>query len=133
MKSFRRAMPAIVVALAVASLPAQADRQTPPCPTPNPEPIIYSMSASLQPKIIHREKAVYTCKAKEEKIEGRVVLNVVFHESGRVTDIRVIKELPHGLTEQTIGTAYRIKFTPAMKDGKPVSVRGSLVYKFDLY
>ena len=109
MKSFGRAMLAIVVALTVASLPAQADRQTSPCPTPNPEPIIYSMSASLQPKIIHREKAVYTCKAKEEKIEGRVILQVVFNKNGRVTDIIPIKELPYGLTEQVYSSDERWK------------------------
>jgi outer membrane biosynthesis protein TonB len=131
MKPFRRVIPAIVAALAIASLPAQADRQAAPCSTS--EPIVYPMSADLRPRIIHREKAVYTCKAKEEKIEGRVILQVVFNKNGRVTDIIPIKELPHGLTEQAIGTAYLIKFTPAMKDGKPVSVRGSLEYVFDLY
>jgi len=131
MKPFRRAIPAIAIALAIASLPAQADRQTTPCPTP--EPIVYMMTPDLRPKIIHREKAVYTCRAKEEKIEGRVVLQVVFNKNGRIMDIIPIKELPHGLTEQAIGTAYLIKFTPAMKDGQPVSVRGSLEYVFDLY
>jgi TonB family protein len=128
-------MLAIVVVLTIVSLPAQANRQDKqekiPCPTPTP--VVYSMSADLQPKISHQGKALYTVKARDEKIEGRVVLNALFHESGRITDIRIIKELPHGLTEQAIGTAYRIKFTPAMKDGKPVSVRGSLVYDFDLY
>lgn len=131
MKTYRRLMPVIVAALLMASPLAQANRQDKaPCPTP--EPVVYSM-AEFRPKILHQGKALYTVKAKEEKIEGRVVLNVVFHESGRITNITVIKELPHGLTEQAIGTAYRIKFTPAMKDGKPVSVRGSLVYNFDLY
>ena len=132
MKRFRSILFAAITALAVASLPAQANRQEKsPCPTP--EPIVYSMSPDLRPKIARQDKALYTVKARDEKIEGRVVLNALFHESGRITDIRIIKELPHGLTEQAIGTAYRIKFTPAMKDGKPVSVRGSLVYVFDLY
>jgi periplasmic protein TonB len=129
MKSFRWA----VLALAIASLPARADKQTTPCATPTPEPIVYSMSASLRPKIIKQEKALYTVKARDEKIEGRVILQVVFNKNGRITDIAPIKELPHGLTEQAIGTAYMIKFAPAMKDGRPVSVRGSLEYIFDLY
>jgi Gram-negative bacterial TonB protein C-terminal len=102
-------------------------------PPPTPEPIIYPMSADLRPKILHRNKATYTYKAREEKIQGAVILQVVFHESGRITDIKPIRELSHGLTEQAIGTAYMIRFIPAMKDGKPVSVRGSLEFNFNLY
>lgn len=133
MKTPKRIVFIVTVALIIISLPTQANNQTPtPCPTPTPEPIIYS-TAGLMPTIPQRDKALYTVKARDEKIQGTVVLQVVFHQSGRITDIRVIKELPHGLTEQAIGTAYRMKFTPAMKDGKPVSVRGSLVYKFQLY
>ena len=35
-----------------------------------------------------------------------------------------------GLTERAIEAAKRIKFTPAMKDGKPVSVWMQLEYNF---
>ena len=104
-----------------------------PSPSPQPEPIIYSMSDSLRPKIIHRDKAIYTTKARDEKIQGTVVLQVVFHESGKITDITPIRGLPYGLTEQAIGTAYMIKFAPALRDGRPVSVRGNLEYSFNLY
>jgi TonB family protein len=101
--------------------------------SPLSEPAIYPMSDSLRPKILHRDKATYTYKAREEKIQGTVVLQVVFHESGRITDIVTIRGLPQGLTEQAIGTAYGIRFIPAMKDGKPISVRGNLEYAFNLY
>lgn len=103
-----------------------------PTHTPQAEPI-YQMSDALRPKILQRDAALYTVKARDEKIQGRVVLQVVFAANGKLTNIVAIKELPHGLTEQAMGTAYRIKFTPAMKDGKPVSVRGNLEFAFNLY
>ncbi|HZF40058.1 MAG TPA: energy transducer TonB [Blastocatellia bacterium] len=45
----------------------------------------------------------------------------------------IIQGLDHGLTEQAIEAARKIRFTPAMRDGKPVSVIGSLEFTFDLY
>lgn len=107
--------------------------KTTPTPIPTSTPTVYPMTAALKPKILHKEPASYTYKAREEKIQGRVILEVVFHESGRITDIKAIQELPHGLTAQAIGTAHMVRFIPAMKDGKHVSVRGTLEYSFNLY
>jgi hypothetical protein len=36
------------------------------------------------------------------------------------------------LTQKAIEAASKIRFEPAMKDGKPVSVRGNLEYSFRL-
>ena len=40
--------------------------------------------------------------------------------------------LPYGLTEAAIDAGKRIKFQPAVKDGKPVSYWMELVYNFRL-
>ena len=40
---------------------------------------------------------------------------------------------PDGLTEVAIAAARKIKFVPAMKDGKSVSTFVQLEYNFDLY
>jgi hypothetical protein len=49
----------------------------------------------------------------------------------QVQNIRVISGLPYGLTEQAVSAARQIKFTPAMKDGKPVSMWMQLEYNFN--
>src|SRR5262249_52636862 len=111
-----------------------------PPPTPRPsrtqktiaEPAIVPMTANLKPTILYREEARYTKEARSMGVEGTVVLQVVFHANGTITGIKVIRGLPHGLTENAIEAAKKIKFTPAMKDGKPVSVRGSLEFTFNL-
>lgn len=93
---------------------------------------IYEGKADLRPVITYRENANYTKEARDNKVEGNIVLSAVFRRNGKVTDIRVLRGLPHGLTEQAIATVERIRFEPAMKDGQPVSVRGNLEFSFQL-
>lgn len=91
------------------------------------------MTTSLRPTILYKEKAKYTEEARQNKIQGTVVLNVVFTFDGRITNIRVVRGLPDGLTEKAIEAAQRIRFNPAVKAGVPVSVRGNLEFTFNLY
>jgi TonB family protein len=92
-----------------------------------------AMSASLRPKVLYKEKAKYTEEAKNNKIEGDVLLNVVFGADGKLSDINVVQGLPFGLTENAIAAVKKIRFEPAVKDGRPVSVRGILEFHFRLY
>lgn len=94
---------------------------------------IEPMSASLRPTILYKEKAKYTEEARQNKIQGTVVLSVVFTADGRITNIKVVRGLPDGLTEKAIEAAQRIRFNPAVRAGAPVSVRGNLEFTFNLY
>jgi TonB family protein len=94
---------------------------------------IQPMDSSMRPKILYREKARYTREARDNKVEGTVVLSVVFGVDGQISDINVIRGLPHGLTENAIVAAKKIRFEPAIKDGQPVSVRGTIEFSFNLY
>jgi hypothetical protein len=47
--------------------------------------------------------------------------------------VRIVRDLPYGLTAQALIALQKIEFKPAMKDGKPVSVRGDLEFSFNLY
>ncbi len=90
------------------------------------------MTASLRPTILYREKAKYTEEARQNKVQGVVVLQVVFHVNGSITEVKVVRGLPDGLTEKAIEAAKRIRFNPAVKNGSPVSVRGQLEFSFNL-
>jgi TonB family protein len=94
---------------------------------------VETMTASLRPTILYREKAKYTEEARQNKIQGAVLLQVVFNVNGSITDIRVVRSLPDGLTEKAIEAARKIRFNPAVKNGTPVSVRGNLEFNFNLY
>jgi hypothetical protein len=65
-------------------------------------------------------------------VSGTVILRALFLSSGRVVAYP-IKTLPDGLTEESMRAARLIKFVPAMKDGKPVSVRAEVEYHFNVY
>jgi len=91
------------------------------------------MTASERPTILYREKAKYTEEARQAKIQGTVVLQVIFRSDGAMVIPRAIRYLPFGLTLKTVEAASRIRFTPAMKDGAPVSVKGTLEFTFNLY
>src|SRR5262249_38111265 len=83
--------------------------------------------------ILYREKARYTEEARQNRIQGTVMLTVVFGADGRVHDIRTIHGLSHGLTETSIEAAQKIRFQPAFQNGKPVSVRATLEYNVAPY
>jgi TonB family protein len=75
----------------------------------------------------------YTESARANQITGTVVLKVVFSSNGMVNNIRVISGLPNGLTERAIDAARKIKFIPAIKNGRYVSMWMQLEYNFNLY
>jgi TonB family protein len=82
---------------------------------------------------LFRPKAKYTEEARQNKVQGVVVLSVNFTADGRVTSIRALRGLPDGLTEKAIEAAQQIRFQPATKNGAPVTVRATLEYSFNLY
>ena len=90
-------------------------------------------TTSLRPTILYREKADYTQEARAAGVQGTVILMVVFADEGFLKHILVLQGLSHGLTEQAIAAARKIRFTPAMRDGKPTPVNGFLEFNFSLY
>ena len=74
----------------------------------------------------------YTSAARNDGIAGTVILRCVFTSQGTVTNIRVVKGLPGGLTERAMEAARQIEFIPATKDGKSVSMWMQLEYNFNL-
>jgi TonB family protein len=92
-----------------------------------------SVIISGKPTILYKERARYTEEARRNLLQGTVVLSVIFGADGRLHDIRTLKGLPYGLTENAIEAAKNIRFQPAMRYGKPVSVRTVLEFNFALY
>ena len=83
--------------------------------------------------LIMKPEPAYTEAARNNKITGTVVLKAIFASNGDVENIVTTSALPGGLTERAIDAAKKIKFIPAMKDGKFVSMWMQLEYNFNLY
>jgi TonB family protein len=84
-------------------------------------------------RVLSKPEPQYTEEARKNQVTGTVVLRAVFTSGGQVTGIRAVSGLPYGLTERAIAAARNIKFVPATKDGRPVSMYIQLEYNFNLY
>jgi TonB family protein len=84
-------------------------------------------------RLLLKPEPKYTEEARRNQISGTVMLRVIFSNNGEVVQIRAVRTLPFGLTERAIEAARQIKFVPAMKGGRPVSVFMQLEYNFNLY
>jgi TonB family protein len=80
-----------------------------------------------------RVGANYSENGRRQHATGPVILKCVFAANGEVTNIKVIKGMPWGLTEKAIEAAKKVRFIPARKDGQFVSVRMEITYNFGLY
>jgi len=84
-------------------------------------------------RLLSKPEPQYTEEARRNQLSGTVTLRVVFSSTGEVVQIHALRTLPFGLTEKAIAAARLIKFVPAMKGGRPVSVHMQLEYNFNLY
>ncbi len=95
--------------------------------------IFSGKEVSSKARVLSKPEPQYTEEARKNQITGTVVLRAVFTSGGQVTSIRAVSGLPFGLTERAIAAARQIKFSPATKDGRPVSMYIQLEYNFNLY
>ena len=70
-------------------------------------------------EVIFKPTPVYTAEARNLRIEGEVVLEVVFEATGKLRVVRVVRGLGHGLDETATHAAEQIRFKPAKRDGQP--------------
>ena len=99
----------------------------------NPMDVYRAPDLDTKIQLESKPDPAYTSQAEKEKITGTVILRCIFTSEGTVTNIRVIQGLPGGLTERAMEAARNIKFIPATKDGKPVSMWIQLEYNFNLF
>ena len=93
---------------------------------------IFLVTPNSRPEIISIERPKYTPEARSKGIQGAVVLTVIYSRQGMLLVSGVVRGLPDGLTEMAIEAARKLRFKPAIRDGKPVSVRGNLELNFNL-
>ena len=122
------------VALEVFEGPGLPYKEEPPSSVDDDAKRIFSgKDVTTKARLAMKPEPIYTEDARQNGIAGTVVLKCLFKYDGSVTDISIISGLPYGLTNKAVEVAKRIKFLPAMKDGKPVSMRIQLEYNFSLY
>ncbi len=66
-------------------------------------------------EILSKPRPAYTDEARRLRIEGEVLLEVLFRASGEARVLRTIRGLGHGLDENAIAAARAIQFRPAKR------------------
>ena len=88
--------------------------------------------ADNSPTILEKPRPEYTAEGRSLKIEGDVVVDMVFLANGTVQINRVISGLGHGLDESAMRSAQQIKFKPALRQGEPVDFPARVRIEFRL-
>ena len=71
-------------------------------------------------EITFKPQPVYTDEARALKLEGEVLLEVMFGANGTLHVNRVVKGLGHGLDEAAIAASNKMRFKPALRNGQPM-------------
>jgi TonB family protein len=91
-------------------------------PAPEREPV----------EILAKPNPSYTEEARRLRVEGEVLLDVVFSASGELRVVGMIRGLGHGLDEAARRAAEQIRFKPARREGQPIDCSATLRIVFQL-
>lgn len=85
-----------------------------------PQRQIETGPATTPVEITYKPNPVYTQEARQLRLEGEVLLEVMFSASGQLHVNRVVRGMGHGLDEAAIAAATKMRFKPAMRNGQPM-------------
>ena len=86
----------------------------------------------IRPVLLNLGQPRYTEEARALKIQGTVSMGILVTESGDVDSVLIFRGLGHGLDEQAIEVARKLKFSPATRGGKPIPYWTKLSVEFHL-
>jgi TonB family protein len=88
--------------------------------------------ADASPNILDKPRPEYTAEGRSLRIEGDVVIDLVFLANGTIQINKVVSGLGHGLDESAMRAAQQIKFKPAKREGEPVDFPARVRIEFRL-
>ena len=117
----RLGIPALMIALAVATATAQD--------------VVYTPGDGVSlPSVVKEVKPEYTDAARQAGIQGIVELSTVVKADGTVGDVKITESLDpeFGLDNQALEAMRQWTFKPGTRDGKAVAVRVEVQMRFRL-
>jgi TonB family protein len=84
------------------------------------------------PQVMVKNEPTYTDAARDAKIQGAVVLNVVIEANGRIEEVSVERSLDPDLDANAMDAVRTWEFAPARLNGEPVAVSARIEVNFRL-
>jgi TonB family protein len=88
--------------------------------------------ASSGVDILSEPNPAYSNEGRMLRLEGDVVLEVVFLASGQLQVTRIVSGLGHGLDDAAMEAAKQIRFHPAKRNGQPIDFPARVRIEFRL-
>jgi protein TonB len=82
--------------------------------------------------IVNRADPSYTESARKARVAGIVIVEAVIDKQGNVDEVRVVKGLPMGLSEEAERAVRKWKFRPGTHNGQAVATIFNLTVNFKL-
>ena len=93
----------------------------------------YRVGAGVSaPVILYKVEPEYSAEARRAKFQGTVAMTFQVDTSGHPINIRMVRSLGLGLDVKAMEALNQWRFRPGAKDGKPVSVFGTVEVSFRL-
>lgn len=99
--------------------------------TAEPQPVKPGNGVS-SPRLVSDRKPTYTADAMRRGVQGVVLLECVVEPDGTATNVRVTRPLDPGLDESAVQALREWRFTPGVREGKPVRVLVEVEMAFTL-
>lgn len=83
-------------------------------------------------EILGKPRPLYTEEARRLRIEGAVLLRILFGADGRLRVQSIVRGLGHGLDENAALAASQIQFRPATQNGQAIDQSAVIRVQFQL-
>ncbi len=94
------------------------------------KPVDVGSDPLVPPKVLKETPPLYTKRAFDRGIEGRVVLKVIIRKDGSIGPLRVDKSLDDELDEAAAEAVRKWQFDPARVKGEPINVLTNIEVDF---
>lgn len=112
------------------SKPAESKSVEEQATKPVVKPLLKPVSVGiLNGKALNLPKPVYPLAAKNARVAGLVVIEVVIDINGKVISAKAVSG-PLFLQQAAVQAAYQARFSPTMVSGQPVKAMGTINYNF---
>jgi len=112
--------------------PLAPEAPPPPPPPPPPNTPLRVGGDVKAPVVIERADPLYNETARKARISGTVIVEAIISKSGRVEDVKVVKGLPMGLSQEAETAVKKWRFKPGTLNGVPVATIFNLTVTFKL-